>query len=79
MDPLIKSQLLYQLSYAPIENLTAAVGRREAGDLAKAGRPVQPTRAEGESGAAAHFENATKALPFKLIAPSRRPSRARRR
>ena len=41
LDPLIKSQLLYQLSYAPIESFKAAPGRREARDLAKAAPPVQ--------------------------------------
>jgi hypothetical protein len=39
LDPLIKSQLLYQLSYAPIESI--GPGHCEAGDVAKARRPVQ--------------------------------------
>ncbi len=40
LDPLIKSQLLYQLSYAPIE--LAGPGPGKARHVAKAGLAVQP-------------------------------------
>src|SRR5271168_1400861 len=42
LDPLIKSQLLYQLSYAPIEKGRASkLLPRESWHVAKASRPVQ--------------------------------------
>ncbi len=35
MDPLIKSQLLYQLSYAPIKAYAGLIGPRDEGVISK--------------------------------------------
>ena len=54
-DPLIKSQLLYQLSYAPIE-IAGAWLPREARHVAKASGAVQPAERSRVQAAAIFFD-----------------------